>query len=236
MVAPLPHFDAEACSLGRLTCADCADCAEAYPTAALSLRDDGLDLAPSACTACGACVSTCPQRAVSLSGLKPVVTPNRRGEAALICPEHALKAQICLQAIGMQALAALWIAGLRLLHLGLGGCETCRNGVGLTFSDRLNDFNAFLEDHNLSPMLVVTGASHDLRRLSRLGAQDDRPDPSRRALFGVRLANLTESKQPGLAQPQAVKAKGRMSPRFAFAPQVDPLLWHRLQRLHPHLS
>lgn len=224
MPAQLPQFDAEVCSLGRLACAVCTDCADACPTAALSMSDDGLELDPTTCTACGACVSACPQRAISLPGQEPVVAPDRHGAAALICPQHAQRGQVCLQAIGLQDLAALWIAGVRVLHLGLGDCETCNSGGGLIFDGRLRDFNLLLADRNFSPIITKKGSMQDLRNLPKLGAQNDLPNTWRRALFGLGTAKLADGKLAGLARIQAVKAKGNASPRFDFAPQIDPEL------------
>lgn len=61
----VPSIDREACAVGE----GCRVCAEICPRSALSVSEGGaMRLAKESCTACGACLTACPQRAIGMPG------------------------------------------------------------------------------------------------------------------------------------------------------------------------
>lgn len=215
-----PVFDADMCSLGRLAVSDCRACAAACPVAALEAEGDSLTLSEAACTGCGACAAACPQRAVSLAHIAPIAAGLRpdQGRAVLVCPELP-GGSLCLQALGLEALAQLWRAGVRNLALAHAECASCPNGVGLAFAELLADFNALLHDRALPRLQATPATPRDIARLPRLADPQDRPS-SRRALFG----GLTPAPQgPALAWLQGM-GSAKSGARFAMSPAIDVTL------------
>lgn len=211
-----PVFDADMCSLGRLAVSDCMACAAACPVAALEAEGDSLTLNAAACTVCGACAAACPQRAVSIAHIAPL-TPGLRpdqGRAVLVCPELP-GGSVCLQALGLEALAQLWRAGVRDLALAHAECEACPNGVGLGFAGRLADFNALLHDRGLPRLHAAPATPRDIARLPRLADPKDRPS-SRRALFGGVV--------PARQGPSLAWVQGLRGGRYAQSPAIDAAL------------
>lgn len=222
--AGLPKIDEAACSLGRLAVSSCARCAEACPRAALTSEPEGLALDAAACSACGACVAACPQRAVTLEGRgAPIVAAGRgrdRGTAFLACPRVPGPAGggPCLQALGLEALAALWLSGLRALVTLTADCATCRDGAGLDFADRVNALNGLLQDRGL-PGLTWTAAGTTPRDLPRV-VSEPAIDAGRRSLLGI-FAPAARARAPSaLARLQQMGAGG--AARSAFSPRIDP--------------
>ncbi|WP_112874945.1 4Fe-4S dicluster domain-containing protein [Paracoccus endophyticus] len=217
--SPLPQFDGDACSLGWLALSECGACARSCPTSALVSGEDGLMLDAAICTGCGACAAACPQRAVAIEGVSPLppIAPDRAGRMLLVCPAR-VPGGVCLQALGLEALAALWLSGLRSLHLDTGDCASCPSGRALPFTQTLQTLNAILSDRALPPLHTapVTGT-----RLPRLSDGRDRVDPSRRALFGSLARGLAPETRPALAHLQAYPGP---APRHAHSPRIDPAL------------
>ena len=120
---PTPVFDDGRCSLSRFTDSRCAICAEICPTDALTAEADGLALNRDACTGCGACAGACPAQAIRLPGLLPLppAAPDRTGAVTLICSRHPHAGRsagpLCLRALGLEALARLWLDGVRVIRL-----------------------------------------------------------------------------------------------------------------------
>lgn len=213
----LPDIDPKTCSLGRVAASSCAACATVCPRAALEASDEGLTLVPEACSACGACVADCPQGAIRLGGLEALAVQGRRREVAgLICLRRA-KTGVCLQALGLRALAALWLAGTRRIVSLTADCATCPDGAGLDFAGRLGLLNQLLADRDL-PVMVWQQADAVPHGLPLIGAQDAAVNPLRRALLGG-LAPAPARDKP-LARLQSLMA--RVPPRRAFVPQIDP--------------
>jgi len=153
LVAALPSIDGEACLHGLLAQARCSACADACPQDALQMTAEGLVLDPAACTGCGACVAACPQRAVALDGqggIRP--EPSAGGpEAALVCPRRGPGQGPCLQELGLEALARLWLQGVRRIAVLTADCAACPDGAGLPVAARVAALNALLEDRGLNP-------------------------------------------------------------------------------------
>jgi len=81
----------------------------AYPVATPSAAQPFLPRGAfrSSCTACGACVATCPERAISAAPLRPVLNwtlCNGCLECVEVCPRNAVDARSLL-ALGARALA-----------------------------------------------------------------------------------------------------------------------------------
>lgn len=213
----LPDIDPKSCSFGRLAASSCAACATACPRAALEASDEGLTLDPEACSACGACVAVCPQGAIRLGGLEALAVRGRlREDAGLICPRRA-KTGVCLQALGLRALAALWLAGTRRIVGLTADCATCPEGAGLDFEGRLGLLNQLLTDRDL-PVMVWQKADAVPHGLPLIGAKDAVVNPLRRALLGGLVPAPARDKP--LARLQSLVA--RAPPRLAFVPQIDP--------------
>lgn len=215
----VPCIDADLCSLGRLAASDCAHCAEVCPTGALTVGPDGLDLAAAACTACGGCAASCPQRAIVLEGILPLppVRVARGGRARLACPMRR-SGSLCLQALGLEGLARLWLSGLRLLAVDIGDCAACANGGHLAFETHLETLNALLASRGL-PLLGVVRHHDGARSWPMLADPADRPG-ARRALFGALVRTAHPGTRPSaLAQVQALPARGGPA-LFAWSPDI----------------
>jgi len=144
----------------------------------------------------------------------------------LICPEHgrATEGAICLQALGLEALAGLWLRGVRKLWLATASCAECPNGKGLEFSGRLAALNGLLADRGL-PVLDAVPAPRQLPgRMPQLG--EDRADPARRSFLRMVASPVTSEAPAGpraLARLQGLQSqRARATPRCAFVPVLDP--------------
>ena len=160
---------------------------------------EGLVLDPAACTGCGACVAACPQRAVALDGqggIRP--EPSAGGpEAALVCPRRGPGQGPCLQELGLEALARLWLQGVRRIAVLTADCAACPDGAGLPVAARVAALNALLEDRGLQPLRIGPVASVP-RRMPRLTAE---PAPRRgRRLFLGLGGVITDTGIPALAR------------------------------------
>lgn len=260
-----PAIDGDLCSLGRLAQAGCAACAAACPRGALRAEPEGLLLDAAACSGCGGCVAACPQQAVTLPGFGapgmasagPGTGRGRqgaarggaapadragRGVAALVCPRRAGAGagSLCLQALGLEVLARLWLGGLRRLVTVTGDCAACPDGRGLALEDRVLVLNALLADRGLAPLHI--GPAPDLAdfppHLPRLEwPRDAAPDAAgqgRRAFLGLGRRPAPDpapnpAPNPALARLQAI-APGpdvpgtpprHAPPRHAFVPRID---------------
>lgn len=218
-----PVIDGDRCSLGRLAQSTCAACVRSCPQDALGESDEGLLIDSAACTACGACVAACPQRAIGLRGLEeigPAGTADRGGAVALICPARVEGAGPCLQALGIDALARLWLGGIRRIEALTADCATCPGGKGLQVAQKVADLNVLLADRGLPP-LALEPARRGTASLPRLTAMAP-PARGRRAFLGLgATAAGSETRLPRpLARLQSLS--GPDAPRFAFAPRIDP--------------
>lgn len=205
-----PSIDGAACSRGRLRGSNCAACAGACPRSALQVLDDGLEFGADTCSACGACVAACPQGAVQLGGLERLTSIG--SDAVLVCPRHG--GEICLQALGLQNLAALWLSGLRRLTALTGDCAQCPDGRGLDLEERLAVLNGILADRGLSSLTVSVEGTSPQRRLPEIVPCS--VDLRRRALLG---AGGTFPRTRPLA---TLQSKGKPGTMSAFAPVIDP--------------
>lgn len=225
---PTPRIDPEACSLGRLAAARCSRCADTCPRGVLFATPEGLALDPANCSGCGGCAAACPQRAIGLHGVDaPQVatrTPSR--DAVLVCPVRAdlPGEKLCLQAMGAEALARLWLMGVRDIGAVCGDCHRCPDGKTLAIADRLAALNAILADRGLPGMAMHALASVP-RGSVRIGPEAAKqPDLARRMMFGLQAA-------PDAGQP-VVRAIMRLQslpgaaenppPRSLHVPRIDP--------------
>lgn len=221
----LPDIDGAACSLGRLASSGCAACVQACPRGALQDDADSLSFDTEACSGCGACAAACPQGAIRLAGSAvPCLDQPATGAAfttvALVCPlRHPAAASVCLQALGLEALARLWLAGVRRLLALTGDCASCPDGAGLALAGRLAMLNALLDDRGL-PSLRIDRADRIPNGLSRLQTGPVVPG-SRRAFLGLAASAEPSPREPALARLQSLS--GRTAPaRTAFSPRIDP--------------
>ncbi|MCC6517401.1 MAG: 4Fe-4S binding protein [Tabrizicola sp.] len=203
---------------GLLAQARCSACADACPQDALQMTAEGLVLDPAACTGCGACVAACPQRAVALDGqggIRP--EPSAGGpEAALVCPRRGPGQGPCLQELGLEALARLWLQGVRRIAVLTADCAACPDGAGLPVAARVAALNALLEDRGLQPLRIGPVASVP-RRMPRLTAE---PVPRRGRRLFLGLGAVTDTGIPALARLQSLP--GPPGARHACAPRIDP--------------
>ena len=181
-----PILDDGVCVHDRLTRAQCQVCADICPTGAMDFADSALDLDPARCTGCGACAVACPTGALRLPGLVPVprAMPDRQGALLIVCPRHPAAGRaptFCLAALGVQALAALWLDGVRHLAPATSECGPCDNGPAVNLDFPLARLNALLRDRDLPGMTAAPADARQIARLPRLGG--DTPDPRRRALL-----------------------------------------------------
>lgn len=218
---PAPAIDGAACSLGRLAQSGCAACAAACPRGALQDSAEGLVLDALACSGCGACVAACPQRAITVDGASEL-RPEKPGQGAvaLVCPRRSAEGGICLQALGLEALAGLWLAGVRRVLAVTGACAECPDGRGLDVATRVAAVDALLAERGL-PGLRVDAAAGVPRGVPRLVAS--RPQArGRRAFLGLGTGAAPEAAPglPALARLQSLSAPA--TARVAFAPMIDP--------------
>lgn len=224
---PLPVIDAAVCVLGRLAAASCTACAQACPKAALQGFAEGLTLNADQCSACGACSATCPQGAIVLDGIEAPEVQARgdRTAAALVCPRRASDpaAAICLQALGLGQLAALWLAGLRRLVTVTADCATCPDGRGLDLAGRLATLNTLLADRALPP-LVWQGAAHVPKGLPPI-IPAPKVDSRRRALIGLFSPAAVPPGASAVRPLARLQALGADAPpsRAAYVPQISAL-------------
>lgn len=184
-----------------------------------------------ACSGCGACMAACPQGAISLAGRDApcVASPRPVTEAALVCPAHPQgtgAATVCLQALGLEQLASLWLSGLRRLTAHTADCATCPDGCSLPVAKHLEDLNALLADRGLSGLTVQAGADTPEAGQRISTAQHAVADPARRRLFGLGATSaLHATSRPALARLQAktgAEALNVTAQRVAYAPHIDP--------------
>lgn len=227
MQAALPAVSAGACVNNRQGVAVCDLCVQACPTGALQTGPQGLALEAASCSGCGGCGASCPGAAISIPGVVPLPPgfPNSAGEMLLICPRHVTAGQgtICLQALGLEALAGLWLRGMRMLWLATGICAECPNGMGLAFTDKLAALNALLADRDLPMMQAAPAPRRRPSRLPQLG--EDRADPGRRSFLRLVASPVTgdaKSDPPALARLQGLGGRVTPAPRCAFVPVLQP--------------
>ena len=221
-VRPLPVLDEAACLLDRTADAVCDACARACPTGAMRVGDEGLELVADLCTACGGCGAACPARAITVERAVPLplTETDRSGAVALVCPE-ARGPGPCLQSLGLEALATLWLRGVRRLLIATGDCDSCPSGGNLRLADHLATLNALLGDRGLPGLEVGVLPARGTDRVPRLG---EGPDARRRGLFALAAPRPEDSERKAaasaLARLQGLPGRGT-APRFAFAPRID---------------
>lgn len=218
----LPVVDGDACLIGRSPLAGCDACTRACPTDAMRVEPEGLALVAELCTGCGACGATCPARAIAVGRVVPVPLSeaDRSGVVALVCPRRDPRdpAAVCVQALGLEALAALWLRGTRRIWLDIGSCPDCPNGRGVDLAGVLAVLNAVLADRGLPLLSAAAMPKRGGDRVPRLG---DGPDRRRRGLFGIAAA-APEGAVPStaLARLQGLVPEAP-SRRFAWTPLID---------------
>ena len=185
-----------------------------------------------ACSGCGGCMAACPQGAVSLAGRDApfVASPRPVTEAALVCPAFGHStgaAEVCLQALGLEQLAGLWLSGLRQLTVRTAECAACPDGCGLPVARHLDDLNALLADRGLGGLSVRVGSGAPGAGPGISAARHEAADPARRRLFGLGAAPALRAAASGRAlarlQAQAgADALDATARRVAYAPRIDP--------------
>lgn len=143
----------------------------------------------------------------------------------LICPRHVTAGQgaICLQALGLEALAGLWLRGVRKLWLATETCADCPDGKGLSFAARLAALNTLLADRDLPALAAVPAPLRRPSRLPELGG--DRTDPARRGFLRLVAGPVTgeaTATPRALARLQRLAGPRAPTPRVAFVPVLQP--------------
>lgn len=222
----LPAVDGAACVNNRQGLAECDLCVQACPTSALQIGPQGLTLKAATCTGCGGCGASCPVAAISIPGVAPLPPgfPNRDGDMLLICPRHATAGEgaICLQALGLEALAGLWLRGVRKLWLATEPCADCPNGQGLEFAGKLAALNGVLAERGLPLLEAAAAPRRRPSRLPQLG--EDRADPARRSFLRLVASPVTgeaTASPRALARVQGLGGQSSPTPRCAFVPVLD---------------
>lgn len=223
---PLPVLDETACLLDQTAGATCDVCARACPTSAMRMGNDGLELIADLCTACGACGAACPVRAITVERAVPLplTEADSSGAVVLFCPEvrPVPGSGPCLQALGLEGLATMWLRGVRRLMVETACCDTCPSGRGLPLLQHLATLNALLADRGLPQMSVGPRPARGADHLPQMGQG---PDSRRRALLAFTAARPEaadrKGRQTALARLQGLPGRGT-SPRFAHSPGIDP--------------
>ncbi len=202
----IPQIDAELCVLSRFDVSTCSACVEACPSKALTTGEDGLELDAAACSGCGGCGAACPSGAVTLDGAECPEPLSRPGaEGWLACSRHAQGKggdALCLQALGLAALARLWLQGLRRITCLTGDCAACPDGAGLSVHRHVAALNALLASRKL-PGLLLERAGEPPRRTTRIGP-GAATDAGRRRLFGLSALPMGAASAPPLARLQSL--------------------------------
>lgn len=222
-----PVLDVAACLLDRAATAACDACARACPTGALRAESGGLDLVADLCTGCGGCGAACPAGALAVDGTVPLPLPeaDAAGRSLLVCPVRSPQdpQAICAQALGLEALATLWLRGGRRIWLDTGACTDCPSGQGLGLSAHMETLNRLLADRGLPGLVAEPAPDRAAERVPRLGQS---PDRRRRGLLG--LAALRRDPAGDRAPVRALARLQKLGPgrsprRFAHVPVIDPL-------------
>jgi Pyruvate/2-oxoacid:ferredoxin oxidoreductase delta subunit len=217
----LPQFAirAEACLPALYPASECSACADACPRQALVSDEDELAFDPDACSGCGACAAACPVLAITLEGQEAPAFIDRPAAAGwLLCPRHpaADSDALCVQALGLEALGRLWLAGLRRLTCVTADCATCADGAGADPAERIAELNRLLDSRAL-PELELRRAGQVSRNGPRIGPEETVRKAGRRRLFG-----LSATPNNGTIRPLSlIQDMPGDTALFAFAPLID---------------
>ena len=218
----LPILRAEACLPALYPASSCSACADACPRHALVSLDDELALDPDACSGCGGCAAACPAAAITLSGTEaPAFVDRPRSAGWLACPQSPLADAdaLCVQALGLTALARLWQTGLRRLTCVTADCAACPDGQGADPEMRVTDLNRLLTSRGL-PNLDLRRAGSAPVGAARIGPAETAGRSDRRRLFGLPASPVATQTRPLVwIQDQGNSADAL----HAFSPRIDPL-------------
>lgn len=200
----MPEVDPDRCVHTRVVDASCRACVDACPHGAWVLAETGLGLATALCDGCAICVAACPPEAITLARPSPAVSPDDTTTALVACEvsvaEGGTGVLPCLNAIGLDELAALHHRGIRRLVVAHGDCDVCARHGAVRFDTATGDLQKMLIDRGLPPLEIddvpVTGWQKRQHELAR---------PSRRSLFNAfRPTSSQVSATPEERKPAAV--------------------------------
>jgi NAD-dependent dihydropyrimidine dehydrogenase PreA subunit len=157
--------------------ASCRACVDACPRQGLFLNDHGLYLDIENCDGCGFCASACAAGAISVP-VEPLIDGDPSAcQAFAACHATPLGAGgeqpggvdapgspcwfegpamvPCLHGLGLEALAELYLRGVRELVLARAPCETCPSGAAPRLSARVASFNGLLSPKSMDQMRIV---------------------------------------------------------------------------------
>ena len=166
-------------------------------------------------------MAACPQRAISLDGLEEISPepPARGPDVALVCPKRQAGQGVCLQALGLEALAGLWLNGIRRIVAVTADCAACPDGSGLDVERHAATLNALLADRGQPPLRIE--AANSVARTLPLLAPKTMPHRGRRAFLGLAASDRPrKGNATALARLQSLP--GPDTARTAFAPRIDP--------------
>lgn len=202
--ARVPVIASERCVHMHAEVASCQRCVDACPLDAWTLDDDALYIDSARCDGCGLCAGQCPQGAlVQAEAALPKWNVQRsmvascervRGDrSGLVIP--------CVNAIGLQQLAALYSAGLRRMDLQLGHCRHCSRRDGDAFRQRAALFTGVLEHRGLAPLVVSLQHTQGVSAAKQTTTPQDAQGQLSRRGFLRRMAGIAAASTSADAPP-----------------------------------
>ncbi|RME34826.1 MAG: 4Fe-4S dicluster domain-containing protein [Gammaproteobacteria bacterium] len=220
MVTPAPRVAASACSRARNPLGSCTLCEQACPRAAIELAAGSAPrIATEACNGCGACAAACPAGA-----LDPLPLPEPQGPDWRLACSGALpgRANIgCLNALGLEQLAAAWLAGVRRILAAPRDCGRCPRQGAPDFTRTLARFNALLRSRRLET--IAFEEQPPTRGLFGPKLAPVAPDRGRRHLLARLPAGTSrDEEEPPGALGRLLAARRRPDALFPIVPRIDP--------------
>ncbi len=238
----VPDVDHHRCVHTRIVSASCRACADACPLDAWVIDDDIIGIDVERCDGCGICAAACPTTAIRLAQAPAQFSHEQPDTALVACrpavPEGASGVRACLNAIGLDELAALYHQGMRRLLVCREACAKCPRGTAPAFDEAWSGLARLLADRGLGGVTLEALAPAQWRaaheraaRLSRRGflmalRPRERPrqaaaDDDHDAANDARPPTACEHLAGAAHDAEAALAAG--APRLTpFTPAIDP--------------
>lgn len=228
MVSPraagvIPHLHEGACTHERVRDATCQACEDVCTELAIFPAGPDLILDAEACSACGACIAACPQRALSQPAAIPVIAAQAEGVAVALCARHpeaeGRAAALCVHALSLADLAVLLAGGTDRLALATGDCEGCDIRPLTLIDDAAARLASLCAARGLMTLTLGPARPEDL---ALLPPRDDSPDPARRALFAPVLDGAATGPAPARVLAALQRQGAGPTAPYAFSPAIHP--------------